>query len=255
MRAAVEARLRAAGSVFASDEADLLVSSARTPAELESMVDRRIDGVPLEHILGWAWFCGIRVCVTPGVFVPRARTELLVREAAALADAPGTIVVDLCCGSGAIGVAIAAACRGQIRLHATDIDPVSVECARRNLEPIGGYVHQGDLFTALPGDLLKRVEVVAVNAPYVPTDAMSLLPPEARLYEPRHALDGGVDGLDIMRRIVAEAPSWLAPGGHVVIETSEWQAAAATDVVARAGLIPRVVRDDDIDATVVVASV
>ena len=84
-RVAIVARLRAAGCVFAEDEADLLISSAGSPAELLAMVDRRIDGVPLEHILGWARFCAIRVTVAPGVFVPRARTELLVRQAVALA--------------------------------------------------------------------------------------------------------------------------------------------------------------------------
>jgi release factor glutamine methyltransferase len=106
--AAVIIRLRAAGCVFAEDEARLLISAARTPAELDAMVARRTAGLPLEQVLGWAEFCGLRIAVAPGVFVPRRRTEFLVRQAAELAR-PGAVIVDLCCGAGAIGAALAAA--------------------------------------------------------------------------------------------------------------------------------------------------
>jgi release factor glutamine methyltransferase len=250
LKDAIAARLRAAGSVFAPEEADLLISSASTSAELESMVDRRVDGVPLEHIVGWALFCGIRVIVAPGVFVPRTRSELLVRQAVELVEAPGSIVVDLCCGSGAVGAAIAAKAAG-VRLYAADVDPLSVACARRNLEPIGGHVYQGDLFAALPVDLRRRVDVLVANAPYVPTDAMRLLPPEARLHEPPYALDGGRDGLDVLRGIANGAREWLAPTGHLLVETSERQAPEVVDIMTLAGLTPRVIRDHDLDATVV----
>src|SRR5204862_7187977 len=114
-RAATVARLRAAGCVFAEDEARLLISAARTPAALAAMVDRRASGLPLEHVLGWAEFCGLRVAVDPGVFVPRRRSEFMVRQAAGLAQrAAGlarrtVVVVDLCCGSGALAAALAAA--------------------------------------------------------------------------------------------------------------------------------------------------
>src|SRR5919198_868550 len=104
----IVSRLRAAGCVFAEDEALLLISAAGSPGELAAMVDRRIAGLPLEHVLGWAEFCGLRIAVDPEVFVPRRRTELLVRQAIALAR-PGAVVVDLCCGSGAVGAALAAA--------------------------------------------------------------------------------------------------------------------------------------------------
>lgn len=253
-RAAILARLRAAGCVFAEAEADLLISSAGTPADLLAMVDRRIGGCPLEHVLGWASFCGMRVVVTPGVFVPRVRTELLVRRAAALASRRGAVVVDLCCGSGAVGAGIAASAAGQIHLSAADIDPVSVACARRNLQPWGARVYQGDLFTPLPGWLRGQVDVLVANVPYVPTGAISLLPREARLYEPRHALDGGADGLDLVRRVAADAPVWLAPRGHLLVEASQRQSSAAAGIVRRAGLSTRVVRDEDIDATVVIGS-
>jgi release factor glutamine methyltransferase len=246
----VVARLRAAGCVFAEDEARLLLATARTPAELADMVGRRVAGLPLEHVLGWAEFAGRRVAVEPGVFVPRRRTELLAREAAERAR-PGAVVVDLCCGSGAVGVAVAAAVPG-VELHAADIDPAAVRCARRNVGAVGGQVYEGDLDAPLPPGLAGRVDVLVANAPYVPTDAVGLMPPEARLHEPRVALDGGADGLDIQRRVAAVAPHWLAPGGHLLIETSERQAPHTVAAVTAAGLAARVVHEAELDATVVV---
>jgi release factor glutamine methyltransferase len=248
----VVARLRAAGCVFAEDEARLLIEAAGTPAELSALVARRVGGLPLEHVLGWAAFAGLRIAMDPGVFVPRRRTELLAREAAAVAR-PGAVVVDLCCGSGAVGVAIAAAVTG-IELHAADLDPAAVGCARRNLHPLGGHVHEGDLDAPLPVTLRGRVDVLVVNAPYVPTGAVGLMPPEARLHEPRIALDGGADGLDVQRRVAAAAPTWLAAGGHLLVETSVRQAPLTAAAVTAAGLAPRVVHDDELDATVVVAA-
>ncbi len=109
----------------------MLISAARTPADLAAMVDRRAAGLPLEHVLGWAEFCGLRIVVDPGVFVPRRRTEFLVRQAAALTR-PRAVVVDLCCGSGAVGVALVAAL-DRVELYAVDIDPAAVRCARPNL--------------------------------------------------------------------------------------------------------------------------
>jgi release factor glutamine methyltransferase len=248
----VVTRLRAAGCVFAEDEARLLLSAATSPAELAVMLRRRVDGLPLEQVLGWADFCGLRIAVDPGVFVPRRRTQFLVRQAAALAQ-PSAVVVDLCCGSGAVGVALAAAV-GDIDLHAADVDPVAVSCARRNLAACGGHAYQGDLYEALPGALRGRVDVLAVNAPYVPTEAIALMPPEARNHEPRVALDGGADGLDVHRRVAADAAQWLAPGGHLLIETSESQAPSTAATLARGGLVSRITADPDLHATVVIAA-
>src|SRR5664279_3013623 len=189
---ALVARLRAAGCVFAEDEARLLQSAAADPASLEAMVDRRVAGEPLEYVLGWAEFCGLRIAVDATVFVPRQRTEFLVRQAAGLlratGDGPGAaggpagprpvdapagprpVVLDMCCGSGAIGVALAAIV-GDIDLYAADVDPAAVRCARRNVPAAGGRVYQGDLFEPLPAALRGRVEILAANAPYVPTEA------------------------------------------------------------------------------------
>jgi release factor glutamine methyltransferase len=242
----VISRLRAAGCVFAEDEARLLVEAAATQADLDAMVSRRIAGLPLEQVLGWAEFLGLRIVLEPGVFVPRRRTELLARHAASLAS-PGAVVVDLCCGAGAIGAAVLAAVP-DVALSASDIEPAAVRCAREN---IAGPVYEGDLYDALPATLRGRVDVLAANAPYVPTRAVGLMPPEARLHEPLVALDGGADGLDVLRRVVAEAPSWLAPGGHLLFETSVSQAEVAVSMVEAAGLEPYVVTDDDLGATVV----
>ncbi|WP_030660564.1 putative protein N(5)-glutamine methyltransferase [Streptomyces rimosus] len=257
-------RLRAAGCVFAEDEAELLVATARTPADLAAMTDRRVAGFPLEQVLGWAEFCGRRIAVDPGVFVPRRRTEFLVGQAAALVRAvprPRPVVVDLCCGTGAVGAALAAAVgsaddmpSAHIELHAADIEPAAVRCARRNIPPATGRVYEGDLYAALPPGLRGRVDILVVNAPYVPTDAIGLLPPEARDHEPRVALDGGADGLDVQRRVAAEAARWLAPGGHLLIETSERQAPHTLDAFRRHGLRTRLAADEDLCATVVIGA-
>ena len=251
-RTGLVAALRAAGCVFAEDEADLLLDAAPDEAALARMLEQRVTGLPLEQVLGWAEFCGLRVAVEPGVFVPRRRTELLVREAARVTGA-GAVVVDLCCGSGAIGAALAATVKAGIELHAADIDPRAVACARRNLERFGGRVHEGDLETALPRELAGRVDTLVSCPPYVPTDAVRLMPPEARDHEPREALDGGPDGLDQVRRIAVVAASWLSPRGHVLVESSEPQAEQVCAAFERAGLPARVVSDEDLGATVVIA--
>ena len=230
----------------------MLISAARTPADLAAMVDRRAAGLPLEHVLGWAEFCGLRIAVDAGVFVPRRRTGFLVRQATALAR-PRAVVVDLCCGSGAVGAALIAAL-DRIELYAVDIDPVAVRCTRRNIAAAGAQAYVGDLYEPLPAALRGRVDVLVANAPYVPTEAVGLLPPEARMHEPRMALDGGADGLDVLRRVAAAAPPWLAPGGHLLVETSERQAPQTVESFARNGLIPRVASSDELNATVVIGT-
>jgi release factor glutamine methyltransferase len=244
------AALRAAGCVFAEDEAELILATARTPGDVTDLVERRVAGLPLELVLGWAEFHGLRIAVAPGVFVPRRRTEFLVDQA--LAHAPdAAVVVDLCCGSGAVGAALAAAL-GRPEVHAADIDPAAVRCARGNLAAAGGRVHTGDLFEALPGALRGRVGILAANVPYVPTGEVPLLPAEARDHEPLVALDGGADGLDVLRRVAAGAPDWLAPGGCLLTETSERQAPAAVDAFTRAGLTTRLAVCEEAYAHVVI---
>lgn len=243
---ALAGRLRAAGCVFAEEEAAVLLSTGA--ADLEPLVARRVAGEPLEQVVGWASFCGLRVHVAPGVFVPRRRTEALVRRALPLL-APGGAVVDLCCGTGAVGAALLAA-EPSLEVHGCDVDPAAVDCARRNLPP--RRVHLGDLYAPLPAELAGRVDVLVCNAPYVPTDAVPLMPPEARDHEHLVALDGGADGLDVQRRVVAGAPSWLAPGGWLLVETSRAQAPGTAALFRAAGLSAEVHTDSDVDGTVVV---
>ncbi|POH63787.1 MULTISPECIES: putative protein N(5)-glutamine methyltransferase [Cryobacterium] len=243
-------RLRAAGCVFAEDEARLLTAAAGTPAELEQLLGLRESGLPLEQVLGWVEFCGLRIIVRPGVFVPRRRTGLLVRRAARLLR-PGSVAVDMCCGTGAVGAALLAGEPG-LTLYAVDIDPATTNCARENIEPLGGIALTGDLFSPLPRTLLGRVDVVVANAPYVPTDAITRMPPEARLHEARVALDGGHDGHDVQRRLVAAAPEWLSPGGRLLVETSAGQAPETLAIFARHGLTPHVTHSRALDATVVI---
>jgi release factor glutamine methyltransferase len=259
--------------VFAVDEAEVLLSAARTHEELDALVARRVAGEPLEQVVGWAEFAGLRVLVDPGVFVPRRRSEFLVEVAVELAGrhagAVPRVVVDLCCGTGALGLAVAARLArstvgrdaagtrpadvrlGDVELHAADLDPAAVAGARRNVEPAGGHVYAGDLFAALPGSLRGRAGVLICNAPYVPTAEIAFMPAEARDHEALMALDGGADGLAVLRRAAAGAPAWLAPGGVLLVETSERQAPAMTAVMAGAGLAAQVHEDDESGATVV----
>ncbi|MCG7524471.1 putative protein N(5)-glutamine methyltransferase [Streptomyces sp. OfavH-34-F] len=247
------ATLRAAGCVFAEDEAALIAATAGHPADVAAMAERRAAGQPLEHVLGWAEFNGLRIAVDPGVFVPRRRTEFLVEQALALAPDPArddpALVVDLCCGSGALGAALAAALE-RVELHAADVEPAAVRCARRNIGE-RGHVHQGDLFAPLPAALRGRVDVLLANVPYVPSEDVPLLPAEARVHEPLVALDGGGDGLDVLRRVAAEARHWLAPGGSLLVETSERQAERAARIIAAGGLAARVASCEERYATVV----
>lgn len=306
----VIAALRSAGCVFAEAEARLLVEAAAGPDELAELVARRSRGEPLEYVVGWAEFCGLRIAVEPGVFVPRRRSEFLVDLAverataaararsavtagerraaathglaagarglaagargptvgAAIGDLPGTTpagsgqlgpggrltVVDLCCGSGALGAAIASRLPGA-EVHAADLDPVAVRCARRNLP----RVHRGDLFDALPARLRGRIDLLVTVTPYVPTGDIRLLPPEARDHEPRTALDGGPDGLALLRRLVPRTPGWLAPGGTFLTETSETQAPLAAALLTEHGLRPTIEQltsaEEEVVATVVTA--
>lgn len=247
-------KLRAAGCVYAEEEAQLLMSAV-PPEALHERVEQRVCGMPLEYVLGWASFLGHRIALEEGVFIPRRRSEFLASQAMDLLE-PGDVLLDLCCGSGALAAVIAAAFapQGPLAVWASDRDPMAVQCARKNLASVAGHVVEGDLYAALPAGLRGRVNVMVANAPYVPSQETDLLPREARLYEPRGAFDGGPDGFSVQRRIAEEAPAWLAPGGRVLVETSEAGARGTQAIFEGCGLAARVVRSEDWDATVVIAS-
>jgi release factor glutamine methyltransferase len=158
----------------------------------------------------------------------------------------------MCCGSGAICAAIVAKVNS-VEAYASDVDEAAVTCARANLGS-SARVFRGDLYQPLPDAIRGRVNVLVANVPYVPSDDVRLLPPEARDHEPRSTLDGGPDGLDMLRRVAGEAPRWLARGGSLLIETSEDQAANAAEAFRRSGLVPRTAGDDEVGATVIIGT-
>lgn len=258
-RSTIVDQLRAAGCVFAEDEADILLSCARDEDLLAELVARRVAGIPLEQVVGWADFCGVRITVADRVFVPRARTALLVDEATRIVEARRSsgvrrpVIVDLCCGSGAVGAVLALRVP-DVELHAADIDPAAVRCARSNVTALSikAEVHEGDLYAALPDRLRGRIDLLAANVPYVPTDEVRLLPAEARLHEHRYALDGGPDGLQVLRRVAGAAPAWLSAGAAVLVEVTRAQACAATEAFSVCGLRVEVVSRDEPEATVVI---
>lgn len=243
--------LAAAGCVHAEEEAGILARSAATPEELDAWVLRRAAGEPLEHLVGWSDFRGLRFEVTEGVFVPRPRSGLLVEQAGSLVrclsgHGRDVVVVDLCCGVGAIGAALATetAAVTDVVLHAVDIDRRALACAEQNLAAVAGTVHHGDLFSALPRRLRRRIDLVVASPPYVPSAELRLLPTEARAFEAGAALDGGTDGLEVLRRIAGEGRQWLAPHGCLAVEVAETQVEPATALLEELGYPTRAVVSD-----------
>ena len=209
-RVDVIARLAAAGCVAAGAEAAALLNAAPDDAALESWIERRETGEPLAWIVGSITFCGHTVRVDPGVYVPRWQSEELARRAAAALLRQGGRAVDLCTGAGAIAVHLADEAPESF-VMGTDLDPTSVRCARRN----GVTALVADLGAPL---LSAAFDVVTVVAPYVPTAGIDLLPADVQRFEPRMALDGGDDGLDIVRRAATTAARLLRPGGWFFAE-------------------------------------
>ena len=257
------ARLAAAGCVSADAEARWLLEEvlevpggaavARRakplpPAAarvLEGLVARRVAGEPLQYVIGWAPFGALRIQVGPGVFVPRPETELVAYRAAShlrAAAAPAT-AVDLCTGSGAIACFLADAVPGS-RVVATEVDDQALAWARRNLRDRAVELLEGDLDEPLPEELRSGVDVLVTNVPYVPSGAIPLLPRDVRSHEPLVALDGGPDGFDVLRRVVARAGRWLVPGGWLVCEIGDDQGEAATALLGGAGLVEVAIRPD-----------
>ena len=246
LEAETTARLRAAGCVFAEDEAALLLGEFSGGA-LEAAVTRRVTGEPLELVLGFVEFAGLRLAVAPGVFVPRRRTELVARLAIE-ALPPGGRLADLCCGVGAIA-ALVATRQPDAVVVAADVDPAAVAVASANLAPFGAPALVADMGAGLQGPF----DVVTACPPYVPSEEVAVMPREARDYEPKVALDGGPDGTDLQAAVFAAAVELLRLGGVAIVETSRAQAERTAQRAVEAGLIPSVERDKELGATVVVA--
>jgi release factor glutamine methyltransferase len=179
---------------------------------LEQLTRRRLTGEPLAWITGVTEFCGLQILVDPGVYVPRPHTEQIAERAAELLPDDG-IAIDLCTGSGAVA-AVLQARRPAARVVATDVDEASVACARRN----GVEAYTGDLFDALPRALPRSADVVVAVPPYVPTPELSLLQRDTFTFESSRSYDGGADGADVVRRILAESWRFLRAGGSVLVE-------------------------------------
>jgi release factor glutamine methyltransferase len=218
-RASVTQMLAEAGCIAAREEADELIrAAAGDPDVLDDLVSRRRNGEPIAWLTGAVTFCGLRLFVEPGVYVPRSQTEPLARRAVTVLPSTG-VAVDLCTGAGAIAAAMAAAVP-TAQVLATELDHTAARCARRN----GVEVFEGFLDDPLPRAFEHRVDVLTAVVPYVPTDSLRLLPRDVRAFEPRLALDGGVDGMDLLAEVVRRSTRWLRPGGRLLLELGGDQA-------------------------------
>lgn len=231
------------GFLAPREEADELIAAAGGDGSaLDAMVRRRLTGEPLAWITGTVEFCGARIRVDSGVFVPRWHTEPLVGRAAELLP-PDGIGVDVCTGSGAVARVLAAR-RPQARVVGTDLDPTAVACARRN----GVVAYAGDLFAPLPDELVGAVDVVIGAVPFVPTDELWLLQRDTFTFESPLAYDGGPDGCDILRRVVAESPPVLRAGGALLLALGGRQDELLRPDLERAGFTGvRVFTDEEGD--------
>lgn len=228
--AEVTARLRAAGCIAAEEEAAALLAARPGPDVLEGWLRRREDGEPLAWIVGTATFGGRPRRVDPGVYVPRPQSEELAHRAAAALPAGGRLL-DLGTGSGAVAAVIADRVPGAV-VVGVDRSAAAVRCARAN----GVAAVHADLAAAPVRP--RSIDVVVAVAPYVPTDALRLLPPDVQRHEPRLALDGGADGLDLVRSVARTAAAALRPGGWLLVEVGGDQDRALVPTLAALGFAP-----------------
>lgn len=244
LRPGIAARLAAGGFLAPDDEAaELLSAACGEPEAVEAMLTRRLTGEPLAWITGGTTFCGIRVLVDPGVYVPRPHTETLALRAVELLPEHG-VAIDVCTGSGAIA-AVLHNRRPNARILATDIDLRSVACARRN----GVDAFHGDLLAPVPRALAGAVDVVTAVVPYVPTADLGFLQRDTFRFESTLAYDGGRDGARLLRRVVRGSAPFLRPGGVLLLELGGRQAALLTVVLDSSGYADaRELKDDDGDA-------
>lgn len=208
-------------------------------AEYEALVARRASREPLQHITGCAPFYRLELSVGPGVFVPRPETELLVEEAlkvlsARAESATGQLrIVDLCTGSGAIAAAVKSELPNA-QVFAVELSEEAIPYARKNLEPLGVHLVQGDALTALT-EQAGRFDAVLSNPPYIPPGNVPA-DPEAALHDPEMALyGGGADGMQMPSAIAARAYELLAPGGFFMMEHDDTQEGAVAELLARVG--------------------
>ncbi len=213
------------------------------------LVTRRAGRIPLQHLVGVAGFGPVTVAVGPGVFVPRPETELLLEWGlAVVADTPSPRVVDLCTGSGALALAVAAS-RPDAEVHAVESEPTALAWARRNIDAHGAAVrlHAGDVRSAdLLAELETSVDLVLCNPPYVPAGARPDLPSEVAEHDPAVAVFGGPDGLDVIRPVVSLAAGLLRAGGWLAIEHHESQREPLLALLGRRRVLDKVAGHPDL---------
>ena len=209
-------------SSVATEEKILKVAQAK---EIIRIADERLTGRPLWYIIGDTDFCGYKIKVDERVLIPRPETEEMAMMAVAIAE-EGNNILDLCTGSGALAIAIykeLERSNRKVKMTAVDISADALELAKENAEANEADILfiQSDLFSRIRG----RFDVIVSNPPYIPTAEIDTLQREVKDYEPHLALDGGADGLDIYRRIAAEASKYLNRGGTLIMEVGAGQAA------------------------------
>jgi release factor glutamine methyltransferase len=242
-RAALAELLADAGFVAAEEEAgELLARAGGDGALLDALVERRLTGEPLAWITGSVEFCGLEIRVDAGVYVPRPQSERLARRAAERLP-PGGTAIDLCTGAGAIAKVLMTR-RPGARVVASDVDERAVACARAN----GVESYRGDLFVPLPRGLEGGVDVVVGVVPYVPTPELALLQRDTLTFEAPLSYDGGPDGSQVLRRVVAGSRRYLERGGALLLELGAGQPDVLRSDLARAGYADvRTLLDEDGD--------
>lgn len=226
------AGLRDAGCVFAEEEAAILIEAAGGDADcLERLVELRCEGAPLEPLVGWVEFAGLKLAVGSGTFVPRQRSQhlldLVLAELRARGPQDSSTFVEAFAGVAPLASLVAQEVE-DVRVVACEVDPVAASFALTNLGTRGQVV-TGSVLAELEPTLLRAVDVIAAVPPYVPEDEVLMLPREARDYEPLAALSGGPDGLVWVRELITQAQAWLKPSGVLLAELSERQVAAAAE--------------------------
>ena len=240
----VRAELTRGGFIAATEEADELVEAADgDPATLADFLRRRMTGEPLAWITRSSSFLGRTIAITPGVYVPRWQSEALARHAIELLPPLGR-AIDLCTGSGALAVTLRDA-HPAARVIGTDLNPVAVECARRN----GVEAYCGDLFDPVPQACRTEVDLITSIAPYVPTALLDQLPRDTMTFESPLAYDGGDDGLSLITKVATGATGSLVSGGSLLSEVGPDQIEPASGMLTDMGfVITRVLVDGDGDA-------
>ncbi len=244
MRSAGDTRARRRVEATPGPSPDAAPEDERLRARVEPLVARRLEHEPLQLVLGRWPFRTVELELAPGVFVPRPETEVVAGVAIDHARrlGPGAVVAEPCTGTGAITASLLAEL-DDVEVHATDRSPAAVALARRNLASVtrgapGSRAHvlEGDLLTPLPARLRGRLDLLVANPPYLPRGELGRLAPEVAGHDPAAALFGGVDGHEVVDRLLAAAGTWLRPGGVVVLEIDDRRGEEVCAVARAVGL-------------------